>query len=215
MDTQPKLNSSKEVIAFLSSQFPACFCSEGEAKPLKIGIFQDLIARIPAELGLSKTQLRAALRMYTSSWRYLYGVKPGASRVDLDGMACGELEEQHIDHAKKQLQEAKARIRQREQDKKALAEPKKAKMLSTPPVAKVQKNTRVEQVKTRVKQEPKPQQLVTPVKNSGQLTIGQTIKVKAGQRAVDATILEISKDGVHVQLVSGLAMIVKIEHLHF
>ncbi len=27
-------------------------------------------------MNLSKTQLRAALRLYTSSWRYLYGVKP-------------------------------------------------------------------------------------------------------------------------------------------
>ncbi len=34
-------------------------------------------------MNLSKTQLRSALRLYTSSWRYLYGVKPGATRVDL------------------------------------------------------------------------------------------------------------------------------------
>ncbi len=47
-------------------------------------------------MNLSKTQLRAALRLYTSSWRYLYGVKAGAIRVDLDGNPCGELEEQHI-----------------------------------------------------------------------------------------------------------------------
>ncbi|MCV5926267.1 RNA chaperone ProQ, partial [Escherichia coli] len=59
---------------------------------------------------LSKTQLRAALRLYTSSWRYLYGVKAGAIRVDLDGNPCGELEEQHIAHARQQLEEAKARV---------------------------------------------------------------------------------------------------------
>ena len=95
MENQPKLNSSKEVIAFLAERFPQCFSAEGEARPLKIGIFQDLVERVGGEMNLSKTQLRAALRLYTSSWRYLYGVKAGAIRVDLDGNPCGELEEQH------------------------------------------------------------------------------------------------------------------------
>ncbi|WP_431602622.1 RNA chaperone ProQ [Salmonella enterica] len=89
MENQPKLNSSKEVIAFLAERFPHCFSAEGEARPLKIGIFQDLVERVGGEMNLSKTQLRSALRLYTSSWRYLYGVKPGATRVDLDGNPCG------------------------------------------------------------------------------------------------------------------------------
>lgn len=45
MENQPKLNSSKEVIAFLAERFPHCFSAEGEARPLKIGIFQDLVER--------------------------------------------------------------------------------------------------------------------------------------------------------------------------
>ena len=110
MENQPKLNSSKEVIAFLAERFPQCFSAEGEARPLKVGIFQDLVERVGGEMNLSKTQLRAALRLYTSSWRYLYGVKPGAVRVDLDGNPCGELEEQHVAHARQQLEEAKARV---------------------------------------------------------------------------------------------------------
>lgn len=88
MENQPKLNSSKEVIAFLAERFPHCFSAEGEARPLKIGIFQDLVERVGGEMNLSKTQLRSALRLYTSSWRYLYGVKPGATRVDLDVRAA-------------------------------------------------------------------------------------------------------------------------------
>ncbi len=39
MENQPKLNSSKEVIAFLAERFPQCFSAEGEARPLKIGSF--------------------------------------------------------------------------------------------------------------------------------------------------------------------------------
>lgn len=46
MENQPKLNSSKEVIAFLAERFPLCFSAEGEARPLKIGIFQDLVERV-------------------------------------------------------------------------------------------------------------------------------------------------------------------------
>ncbi|MBC2613299.1 RNA chaperone ProQ, partial [Citrobacter braakii] len=100
----------KEIIAFLAERFPLCFVAEGEARPLKIGIFQDIVERIQDEECLSKTQLRSALRLYTSSWRYLYGVKEGAQRVDLDGNSCGELEAEHIEHALQQLTEAKARV---------------------------------------------------------------------------------------------------------
>lgn len=118
MENQPKLNSSKEVIAFLAERFPLCFSAEGEARPLKIGIFQDLVERVQEE-NLSKTQLRAALRLYTSSWRYLYGVKVGAQRIDLDGNACGELEQQHVDHARQQLEEAKARVQAQRAERNA------------------------------------------------------------------------------------------------
>lgn len=119
MENQPKLNSSKEVIAFLAERFPQCFSAEGEARPLKIGIFQDLVARVEGEMSLSKTQLRSALRLYTSSWRYLYGIKLGATRVDLDGNPCGELDEQHVEHARKQLEEAKARVQAQRAEQQA------------------------------------------------------------------------------------------------
>ncbi|CAI0715226.1 ProP effector [Serratia entomophila] len=146
MENQPKLNSSKEVIAFLAERFPLCFSAEGEARPLKIGIFQDLVERVQGEENLSKTQLRSALRLYTSSWRYLYGVKVGAQRVDLDGNPCGELEQQHVDHARQQLEEAKARVQAQraEQNAKkreaagesAEAEPRRARPAGKKPAAR-------------------------------------------------------------------------------
>ena len=42
MENKEKLKNSKELIAYLCELFPACFIAEGEAKPLKIGLFQDL-----------------------------------------------------------------------------------------------------------------------------------------------------------------------------
>lgn len=237
MENQHKLNSVKEVIAFLAERFPLCFIAEGEARPLKIGIFQDLVERVQGEENLSKTQLRSALRLYTSSWRYLYGVKVGAQRVDLDGNPCGELEQQHVDHARQQLEEAKARVQAQraEQNAKkreaagesATAEPRRPRPAGKKPAVRREGGAAVENRKPR-SQQARPQQAReprvakeasqprhVPVTDISKLQIGQEIKVRAGQSAMDATVLEIAKDGVRVQLSSGLAMIVRAEHLQF
>ncbi|ANJ91495.1 RNA chaperone ProQ [Serratia plymuthica] len=236
MENQPKLNSSKEVIAFLAERFPLCFSAEGEARPLKIGIFQDLVERVQGEESLSKTQLRSALRLYTSSWRYLYGVKVGAQRVDLDGNPCGELEQQHVDHARQQLEEAKARVQAQRAEQNAKkreaagesadAEPRRPRPTGKKPAARREGGAAPENRKPRPQTRPQQarqpraakeesQQRHVPVTDISKLQIGQEIKVRAGQSAMDATVLEIAKDGVRVQLSSGLAMIVRAEHLQF
>ncbi|WP_434584142.1 RNA chaperone ProQ [Klebsiella sp. B345] len=225
MENQPKLNSSKEVIAFLAERFPQCFSAEGEARPLKVGIFQDLVERVGGEMNLSKTQLRAALRLYTSSWRYLYGVKPGAIRVDLDGNPCGELEEQHVAHARQQLEEAKARVqaqRASQQAKKreaaaAAGQQEDGARRERKPRPQVRRKEGTEQRKPRpaVAKAPREEPRLTPVSDLTALSVGQALKVKAGNNAMDATVLEITKDGVRVQLTSGLSMIVRAEHLVF
>ncbi|WON78799.1 RNA chaperone ProQ [Serratia sp. UGAL515B_01] len=237
MENQHKLNSVKEIIAFLAERFPLCFSAEGEARPLKIGIFQDLVERLQEEENLSKTQLRSALRLYTSSWRYLYGVKVGAQRVDLDGNPCGELEQQHVDHARQQLEEAKARVQAQraEQNAKkreaagvsAVAEPRRPRPAGKKPAVRREGAPSSENRKPRPqtrppqarepravkKEESQPRHV--PVTDISKLQIGQGIKVRAGKSAMDATVLEIAKDGVRVQLSSGLAMIVRAEHLQF
>lgn len=229
MENQPKLNSSKEVIAFLAERFPLCFTTEGEARPLKIGIFADLVERVQGEENLSKTQLRSALRLYTSSWRYLYGVKVGAERVDLDGNSCGVLEEQHVEHARKQLEEAKARVQAQRAEQQAkrreageTTEPRRPRPAAKKPAPR-RENTpaAVAGQETRKPRTPRPpreekrEPRHVPVTDISKLQIGQEIKVRAGQSAMDATVLEIAKDGVRVQLSSGLAMIVRAEHLQF
>ncbi|ADM98749.1 RNA chaperone ProQ [Dickeya dadantii] len=243
MENQPKLNSSKEVIAYLAERFPLCFTLEGEARPLKIGIFQDLVERVSESEHVSKTQLRSALRLYTSSWRYLYGVKVGAQRVDLDGNACGELEQQHVEHARKQLEEAKARVQaqraeqqakkreageaepsrprpaagrnapRRERDGAGTAprKPRPASSRSAQTASPSSEKSQPRQPKAARAAQPE-RQAVTDISS---LQIGQEIKVRAGKNAMDATVLEIAKDGVRVQLASGLAMIVRAEHLQF
>ncbi|MEC9567043.1 RNA chaperone ProQ [Escherichia coli] len=217
MENQPKLNSSKEVIAFLAERFPHCFSAEGEARPLKIGIFQDLVDRVAGEMNLSKTQLRSALRLYTSSWRYLYGVKPGATRVDLDGNPCGELDEQHVEHARKQLEEAKARVQAQRAEQQAKKRERKPRPTTPRRKEGAERKPRaqkpVEKAPKTIKA-PREEQH-TPVSDISALTVGQALKVKAGQNAMDATVLEITKDGVRVQLNSGMSLIVRAEHLVF
>ena len=39
---ETKAITTKEIIAALSEKFPLCFSIEGQAKPLKVGIFQDI-----------------------------------------------------------------------------------------------------------------------------------------------------------------------------
>ena len=45
-----KLTNTKDIIAYLAEKFPLCFILEGEAKPLKIGLFQDLAEALQAKL---------------------------------------------------------------------------------------------------------------------------------------------------------------------
>lgn len=105
--------STKEVIAYLCEKFPLCFIPEGEAKPLKIGLFQELADALEGDEKVSKTLLRQALRNYTMSWRYLHACRDGAVRVDLHGNEAGVVDTQQAEHAAQTLAEAKAAYAER------------------------------------------------------------------------------------------------------
>ncbi|OLQ94016.1 RNA chaperone ProQ [Vibrio ponticus] len=208
MENTEKLKNSKEVIAYIAECFPKCFTLEGEAKPLKIGIFQDLADRLSDDPKVSKTQLRAALRQYTSSWRYLHGVKPGAVRVDLDGNPAGELDEEHVEHAKTALAESKAKVqaRRKEQSKKTREE---GKAKSAKPAAK-----KPQQARRPAKSAPKAAKPVeTRLLTAEEVKVGNAVNVNMGKGNMAATIVEINKEDVRVQLSNGLQMVVKAEHL--
>ena len=112
MENQFQLTSSKDIINYLSQQFPNCFSLEGEAKPLKIGIFQDIITH------LENSEL---LRTYTMSWRYLYSIKEGANRVDLDGNATEVITKEQMEHAQQLLKESKQQAKERAKLKRKAA----------------------------------------------------------------------------------------------
>lgn len=112
--SQNKTNpTTKEVIAYLAEKFPLCFTVEGEVKPLKVGLFQELAEALAGDEKVSKTLLRQVLRNYTNSWRYLAACQANAARVGLQGEEVGTVTEQEAAHAAEALAAAKAVVAER------------------------------------------------------------------------------------------------------
>ncbi|KYL09437.1 RNA chaperone ProQ [Mannheimia haemolytica] len=106
--TQNKTNpSTKDVIAYLAEKFPLCFTLEGEVKPLKVGLFQELAEALKDDEKISKTLLRQVLRNYTNSWRYLAASQANVARVGLQGEEVGVVTEDEATHAAEALAAAK------------------------------------------------------------------------------------------------------------
>jgi len=209
MEPTEKLNSTKAVLSYLIELFPQCFVKEGEAKPLKIGIFQDIADRIKDDDKVSKTQVRAALRQYTSSWRYLYGVKPGAKRVDLDGNEVGLVEQEHIDHAKEALELSKAKVRAHRKEmaaKKNATEKQERRKNKTVKTSNYTKKN--EEVKVQ-----KPSVISRPLK-AEEVAENLDVKVNMGKGDLPATIIEVQKgNNIKVRLVNGLSISVSLDNL--
>ncbi|WKE67372.1 RNA chaperone ProQ [Gallaecimonas kandeliae] len=193
-ESSVKLPDTKAVLAFLVENFPSCFSQQGEAKPLKIGIFQELAERLDGDERVSKTQLRVALRHYTNAWRYLKAVKAGAKRVDLDGAETAEVTESEAEHAKTSLHESmrKAGV---DPDKKPYKKP-------------ADKGSRKPNQGARVKPKVK-----APRLDINALKVGDDVRVVGGQKPLPGTVVAVDKDSVQVQLVTGMVMHVKGEHL--
>lgn len=211
MESTEKLTDTNAILAYLYETFPLCFIAEGETKPLKIGLFQDLAERLADDSKVSKTQLRIALRRYTSSWRYLKGVKAGAQRVDLDGNECGELDQEHIDHAQATLKESQEKA--------------KAKRVAKATASKADNSAPKAEKKPFKKPAPK-RKPITPKATKPEVVVehlipavltelkpNQRVNVKLGKSPVAGVVLDIKKEDVQVQLDSGLTIKVKIEHI--
>lgn len=213
MEASQKFSNSKEVIAFLAETFPNCFSVEGEAKPLKIGIFQDLAERLADEERVSKTLLRASLRHYTNSWRYLYSIKDGEMRVDLDGNPDAAIEKSHEEHAKQQLEESKAKAaekRKAQQKQNRRNNDDKSDRKAAKPRPPRKPNSQFNGTKEKNNRPNK----TPPAKlTDADLKSGTAVTVKLGKMPMPAVITEVAKDGVHVQLDSGMVVKVNADSL--
>ncbi|CUA82756.1 sRNA-binding protein [Pseudidiomarina woesei] len=212
-----KLTNTKEVIAYLAEKFPECFSLEGEAKPLKIGIFEELAERLKDDETVSKTRIRTALRHYTNSWRYLRAVKVGAVRVDLDGAEAGIIEDDHQQHAEQALAESKAAAAERAATKrkaqqaaaKSAGDNNAKAKASAAAARKARAKSPAKPKSTGTAKATKPSVNLTAAQHD-QLQVGQQVQVKAGKVPVAGQVTEIDRDDIHVQLQNGLAVKVKV-----
>lgn len=223
-ETNVKASNVKDVLAYLAQQFPACFSLTGEAKPLKIGIFQDLAQRLNDDETVSKTQLRQALRVYTSSWRYLEATKEGIARVDLDGAAGELIDAAQAEHAQKTLDESKAKAAEKRKAKVAEARAKQAaaapadkpayKKTPNKKAATPSKSTKVNKKPER--QAPAPAKPAVALQQVAQsdVVVGAKVLLKLGQNPMPATVLEIHKEDVTVQLGSGMVIKTRQDSLY-
>jgi ProP effector len=220
-----KLANVKEVLAYLAQTYPLCFSVKGDAKPLKIGIFQDLSVKLADDSLVSKTQLRQALRVYTSSWRYLQAIQVGVARVDLAGVAGEPIDQQQAEHALTTLTDSKQKAA--EVRKARMAEQKaKAKPAADKPAYKKKPNKSANSssnsttLSSKVEVKPGNQTVGAATEPALQavakvhLKVGASVLVKLGQSPMTATVMEVGKDDVTVQLASGMVVKTRQDSLY-
>ncbi|WOH39536.1 RNA chaperone ProQ [Thalassotalea fonticola] len=200
---ETKRITSKEIIAHLVEKFPACFSIEGKVKPLKIGIFQELATELESDEKVSKTQLRQALRHYTSSWRYLKSIKAGNHRVNLVGEDAELIDQEQADFAAKTLKESQDKFANKKtQDKKENTSYKGTKAGDKGSTVASKPKPRVGKAK---KMPAKPKVKLTQAE-ANSLTAGMNVMVQVGNSPLDATITEVAGKDVSVQLTSGMVV---------
>lgn len=209
MDMQSELKNSREIIVYLSNQFPNCFTTEGEAKPLKIGIFQDLAERLSSDEQFSKTKLRVALRSYTVSWRYLHCLKDGTNRVDLDGNICDTVTTQQAEHALNELKESKEKAKA-----KRIAENKGKPARTNATTVKTKSNHHNNSNdKPAMKKNSNQTKPVSRQVDLKQLKIGHSVSILLGSKPITAVICSIEKGHVKVKIPSGMELTVMADRI--
>lgn len=219
VEVEVKRTSTKEIIAYLAEKFPACFSLEGPAKPLKVGIFQDLAEKLTGDETVSKTRLRQALRHYTSSWRYLKVVKLDSFRVDIDGNDAAKIDQEQADYAAKTLKESQEKFGNKNNKDNKPKKPYKGskpedKGAVTPAKGKHQdkEKAKFKTIKSAIRAQSKVEAKLKPVESSS-VSVGKVIKVKLGNSPMDAVITEVSGKDISVQLTSGMVVKTQLKNI--
>src|SRR5471032_301201 len=122
-------------IGKLQKRFPKAFPKNPSPKvPLKIGIFEDLLAHA-TELALSETELRAAIKIWCRGSRYWTSMVEGAIRVDLSGEEGGRVSPEDGVRATKLEEGRLARVASKAAASEKAAVPESAPAVENAPVA--------------------------------------------------------------------------------
>ncbi len=111
---------AKALLERLIQAYPAAFFpfSERQVKPLKIGIYKDLMPVIK-EWGYQVTVLKYVLRNYTRPLRYQLALLQAPHRIDLQGEPAGEVSPDHRQIAQEKANLIKEKRKQHQPDSKA------------------------------------------------------------------------------------------------
>lgn len=91
----PKARPAHPVLEKLFELYPGLFGAQ--FKPLKIGVFEDLMTRHPD--AFKREDLKVALGLHARSTPYLESVAAGLHRHDLDGQPVAPVAPEHVHHA--------------------------------------------------------------------------------------------------------------------
>jgi ProP effector len=213
MEPTNKLKDINEVLNYLYAEFPDCFKQKEGIKPLKVGIFKDIADRIEGDERISKTQVRQALRKYTSNWRYLEAVSKHEFRIGLDGSNAEKVEQEHIDHAKNALEQSKAKLAKKRKSAPRNSSEKKPFQKKSASVGKsTAGDTKINATKVNKSKPVRRNGKIEPLP-AANIKTNQEVKVKLGQALVKGTITEVNKDEIHVVLVTGMQVKTKSDSL--
>lgn len=218
MENEKKFSSVKDLVALLAAKFPACFVLEGACKPLKIGLFNELATKVCADdPTISKTNLRTALRFYTTRWVYLESIVVGAKRVDLEGNEGDEVSQEHADYAAAKLKESKDKFLAKKEALKAERRAQEAKDRPNQKKDGFKKNPNAKGFKKNFNgkkqaQEEAPKAKFDPIAASD-IKEGMQVRVLLGTSLIAATVREVVKDMVNVELATGMVAKVGIDHI--
>jgi ProP effector len=105
-----------EGIELLAKLYPRCFCLTNR-RPLKIGVFEEVISRHPE---MSRHRIKRLLKTYAQSPEYWSTLTAGAPRIDLAGNVAGEVTAADEEDAKRKVaKEATRTAAQAIEDRKA------------------------------------------------------------------------------------------------
>lgn len=209
---ETKRTSTKEIIAYLAEKFPACFSLEGPAKPLKIGIFQDLAEKLTDDETVSKTRLRQALRHYTSSWRYLKSVKVGSIRVDIEGNDAAEMNQAQAEYASKTLKESQEKFGNKKPKENNTKKQYKNSKLTKDQNEKSDQKAKFKALKSTKQSNVKTEVKLKPV-SADAIIVGKKVKVQLSNSPMNATITEVSGKDISVQLDSGMVVKTQVKNI--
>ncbi len=91
----PRQRQASPVLERLFALYPKLFGAK--FLPLKLGVFQDLLARHPEDF--KKDELKIAMGQHARSTPYLESVAAGLPRHDLDGNPVEPVAPEHVHHA--------------------------------------------------------------------------------------------------------------------